>query len=63
MTDDTWDRWPSIKSHFLSAQHMQPYIAHPNGRYGLPSWPDLDMVRGTETLNRTPHTPGLVDDI
>jgi alpha-galactosidase len=42
VTGDTWDRWDNIKSHFLSAQHMQPYIAHPNGRYGLPSWPDLD---------------------
>jgi hypothetical protein len=45
VSDDTWDRWPSIKSHFLTAQHMQPFIAHPNGRYGLPAWPDLDMVR------------------
>ena len=44
VTGDTWDRWDNIRSHFLSAQHMQPFIAHPNGRYGLPSWPDLDML-------------------
>jgi len=44
VTDDTWDRWQSIYSHFHSAQQMQPYIAYPNGRYGLPSWPDLDML-------------------
>lgn len=59
VTDDTWDRWGnSISNHFLSAQQMQPYIAYPNGRYGLPSWPDLDMLPlgwlGVEGANEPP---------
>ena len=37
VTDDTWDRWPSIYSHFHSAQRMQPYIAYPNGRSERPT--------------------------
>ena len=44
VSDDTWDRWEQIKDHFLTAQQMQLFIAHPNGRYGLPAWPDLDML-------------------
>ena len=52
VTGDTWDRWDDIKSHFLSAQHMQPYIAHSHGRYGLPSWPDLDSSANTAATAR-----------
>jgi alpha-galactosidase len=44
VTGDTWDRWSNIASHFPSAQQMAPFIGLPNGRYGLPSWPDLDML-------------------
>lgn len=44
ITGDTWDRWGDLKSHFNSAFKMQKYVGKPNGRYGLPSWPDLDML-------------------
>ena len=58
VSDDTWDRWEQIKSHFLSALTVQPFIARPNGRYGLPSWPDLDMLPlgyiGIEARNISP---------
>ena len=58
VTGDTWDRWDNIKSHFLSAQHMQPYIAYPQGRYGLPAWPDLGTPRSSASNSgRSPRTP------
>ena len=57
VTGDTWDRWDNIKSHFLSAQHMQPYIAYPQGRYGLPAWPDLGPQRTHTAQHNTPHPP------
>ena len=47
VTGDTWDRWDNIASHWESAQQMQPFIARPGGRYGLPSWPDLDVSLDT----------------
>ena len=57
VTGDTWDRWPQLLDHFTSAQHMQPFIARPHGRYDLPSWPDLDMVRHRTAASHSTTPP------
>ena len=41
--DDTWDDWPRIVNHFASSARQQPFIGS-HGRYGLPGFPDLDIL-------------------
>ena len=45
VTTDVWDRWlDSILPHFQTAHDLADYIGFPSGRYGWPSFSDLDML-------------------
>ena len=45
VTTDVWDRWlGSIVPHFQTAHYLVDYIAYPHGRYGVPSYSDLDIL-------------------
>ena len=46
VTDDAWDYWPvALEDHVTPiVLQLHQYIGWPDGRYGLPSFPDLDML-------------------